>query len=128
MFEYFMNDILREHLNIICVGILDDIIIYSADPAQHKKHVKTILQILRDNQLYAKIQKCELNRTKMTFVGYMVSQAGIGMDPAKVVAILAWPVPRFVKEVQSFLGFANIYRKLIRNYSALASPLTILTM
>ena len=126
-FQYFMNDILREHLDIICVGILDDIIIYSADPAQHDNHVKTILQILRDNHLYAKIQKCEFNRPEMTFVGYLVSQAGIGMDPAKVAAILEWPVPRSVKEVQSFLGFANFYRKFIRNYSALASPLTALT-
>ena len=55
MFQYFMNDILKEHLDIICVGVLDDIVIYSADPAHHEKHVKTILQILGDNQLYAKI-------------------------------------------------------------------------
>ena len=68
-----MNDILREHLDIICVGILDDIIIYSADTAQHVHHVRTILQILRDNKLYAKIQKCEFNRPEMTFVGYLVS-------------------------------------------------------
>ena len=83
-FQYFMNDILREHLDIICVGILDDIIIFFPDPAQHVQHVRTILQILRDNKLYAKIQKCEFNCPKMTFVGYLVSQAGIGMDPAKV--------------------------------------------
>ena len=63
----------------------------------------------------------------MTFVGYLVSQAGIGMDPAKVSAILAWPVPCCVKEVQSFLGFANFYRKFIKDYSSLASPLTTLT-
>ena len=59
--------------------------------------------------------------------GYIVSQKGIGMDPAKVSAILDWPVPRSVKDVQSFLGFANFYRKFIHNYSALASPLTSLT-
>ena len=63
----------------------------------------------------------------MAFVGYLVSQAGIGMDPAKVAAILEWPVPQSVKEVQSILGFANFYKKIIRNCSALASPLTTLT-
>ena len=63
----------------------------------------------------------------MTFVGYLVSQASIGMEPAKVSAMLDWPIPRSVKEVQSFLGFANFYRKFIRDYSALASPLTTLT-
>ena len=60
----------------------------------------------------------------MTFVGYMVSQTGIGMDPSKVSSILDWPIPRSVKDVQSFLRFANFYRKFIHNYSALASPLT----
>ena len=64
-----MNDILREHLDIVCFGILDDIIIFSADPAQHVQHVRTILQILRDNKQYAKIQKCEFNRPEMMFVG-----------------------------------------------------------
>ena len=63
----------------------------------------------------------------MTFVGYMVSTEGIGIDPAKVSAIVDCPVPKNVKEVQSYLGFANFYRKFINNYSSLASPLTSLT-
>ena len=63
----------------------------------------------------------------MTFVGFLVSSEGIGMDPAKVFAITEWPRPRSVKEVQSFLGFANFYRKFIEHYSAIASPLTYLT-
>ena len=88
MFQYFMNDILREHLDLTAVGILDDVIVFSKDPALHTEHVRSILQILRENQLYAKVEKCEFNKDHMTFVGYMVSQAGIGMDPAKVSAIL----------------------------------------
>ena len=63
----------------------------------------------------------------MTFVGYLVSKAGIDMDPAKVSAILDWPTPRSVKDVHSFLGFANFYRKFIYNYSSLTTPLTYLT-
>ena len=63
----------------------------------------------------------------MTFVGYMVSPSGIGIDPAKVSAILDWPIPRSMKDVQFFLGFAKFYSKFIKNYSALASPLTYLT-
>ena len=72
-------------------------------------HVRSILQVLRDNKLYAKVQKCEFNREVMTFVGYMVSPAGIGMDLARIKSILEWPVPTSVKEVQSFVGFANFY-------------------
>ena len=127
MFQFFMNDILREHLDIICVGILDDVIIFSATEAAHVGHVKLILDILRKHKLYAKVEKCEFHKSQMTFVGFMVSQTGIGMDPAKVSAILDWPVPKCVKEVQSFLGFANFYRKFIKDYSAVASPLTTLT-
>ena len=63
----------------------------------------------------------------MTFVGYMVSTEGIDMDPAKVSAIVDWLVPKTVKEVQSYVGFANFYRKFINKYSSLASPLTSLT-
>ena len=85
MFQHFMNDILREHLDLTAVGILDDVIIFSEDPALHVQHVRAIL---RDNQLYAKVEKCEFNKDHMTFVGYMVSKAGIGMDPANVSRLL----------------------------------------
>ena len=122
-----LNDILREYLDIICVGILDDVIVFLATPAQHVKHVRIILEVLRKHQLYAKIEKCELDREEMTFVGFLVSKSGIGMDPAKVASILEWPTPKNVKEVQSFLGFANFYKKFILHYSSLTSPLTSLT-
>ena len=102
-----MNDILREHLDLTAVGIPDDVIIFSKDPSLHVQHARSILQILRDNQLYAKVEKREFDKDHMTFVGYMVSKSGIGMDPAKVSAILEWPVPKSVKDVQSFMGFAN---------------------
>ena len=63
----------------------------------------------------------------MAFVGYLVSKEGIGMDPAKVSVVLDWPTPKYVKEVQSYLGFANFYKKFINNYFALTTPLTSLT-
>ena len=122
-----MNDILREYLDLIAVGILDDVIIFSNSFAEHIPHVRSILEVLRQHRLYAKVEKCEFHKDQMTFVGYMVSKDGIGMDPAKVSAILNWPEPTSVKEVQSFLGFANFYRKFINSYSSLAFPLTSLT-
>ena len=104
-----------------------NIIIYSGSLAEHVPHVRSILAVLREHKLYADLKKCEFHKDHMTFVGYMVSKEGIGMDPAKVSAILEWPIPKNVKEVQFYLGFANIYRKFIHNYSSLASPLTSLT-
>ena len=114
-------------MDLIAIGILDDVIIFLEDPSLHVQHVRSILEILRDNWLYAKVEKCEFDKDHITFVGYMVSKSGIGMDPAKVSAILEWPVPKSVKDVQSFLGFANFYRKFILHYSSLTTPLTTLT-
>ena len=119
-----MNDILREYLDLIAVDILDDVIIFSNSLADHILHVKSILEVLRQHTLYAKVEKCEFHKDQMTFAGYLVSKDGIGMDPAKVSAILDWPVLASVKEVHSFLGFANFYRKFINNYSSPASPPT----
>ena len=98
MFQYFMNDILREYLDVIAVGILDDGIIFSATPAEHVLHVRSILEVLRANQLYAKVKKCDFDKDQMTFVGYLVSKTGIGMDPAEVSAILDWPTPNQSKK------------------------------
>ena len=122
-----MNNILKEYLDVICGGLLDDVIIFSEDPSKHVGYVRSILQVLRENKLYAKVQKCEFAREQMTFAGYMVSRAGISMDSEKIKSILEWPVPKSVKEVQSFLGFVNFYRKFIDNYSRLATPLTTLS-
>ena len=127
MFQHFMTDTLREHLDLTAVGILDDVIIFSEDPSQHVGHVRSILHILTQHKLYAKIQKCEFDKDEMTFVGYRVSKQGIGMDPEKVSAILDWPTPKSVKDVQSFLGFSKFYWKFINNYSSIATPLTTLT-
>ena len=127
MFQYFMNDILREYLDVIAVGILDDVIIFSSTPEEHVPHVRSILEVLRQHKLYANIEKCEFDKDEMAFVGYLVSKTGLGMDPAKVSAILEWPPPTSVKEVHSFLGFSNYYRKFILHYSSLTSPLTSLT-
>ena len=127
MFLHFMNDILREYLDPIAVGILDDVIIFSESLRDHIPHVRSILEVLRQHNLYANVEKCEFHKDQMTFVGYLVSKDGIGMDPAKVSAVLDWPTPKNFKEVQSYLGFANFYRKFINNYSALTTPFTSLT-
>ena len=115
MFQHFMNDILREYLDLIAVGILDDVIIFSESLAEHAQHVRNILEVLRQHSLYAKVEKCEFHKDQTTFVGYLISKECIGMDLAVVSPILDWPVPTSVKEVQSCLGFANFYRKFINN-------------
>ena len=118
MFHFFTNDILREHIDIICVGILDDVIIFSAILAEHVKHVRTILEVLRKHQQYAKTEKCEFDKEEMTFVGFLLSKSGIGMDSAKVAATsLTWKGVRFTwspatdaafKQLQQAFTFAPV--------------------
>jgi len=86
-----------------------------------------VLQRLLENKLYVKAEKCEFHVSTVTFLGYVIAQGELRMDPAKIAAVSEWPVPTNRKELQRFLGFANFYRRFIRSYSRLAAPLTTLT-
>ena len=106
---------------------MDDILIFSDTLAEHQKHVRTVLQRLWEHDLHAKPEKCSFHTHSIEYLGYIVSPDGVSMDPSKVKAILDWPVPTTVKQVQAFLGFANFYRRFIRHYSQVARPLHELT-
>jgi predicted aspartyl protease len=127
-FQRFINDTLREYLDIFCTAYLDDILIYSTDRAQHERHVRQVLQRLRDAGLYAKIQKCEFFMEETTFLGIIVGKNGLRMDPEKIQTIVQWPAPSCLKDVQAFIGFGNFYRRFIRGFSKIISPLVRLTM
>ena len=86
-----------------------------------------VLEALRERQLFAKASKCEFFKSSTDFLGFVVTSNGLDMVPSKVEIIRAWPIPTNVKATQSFLGFANFYRRFIRNYSKLVAPLTALT-
>lgn len=101
---------------------LDDILIFSPDEKTHIKHVEQVLQRLLDNQLYVKAEKCVFHVNKVSFLGFIIEEDSIKMDPSKVSAVANWPTPSCKKQVQQFLGFANFYRRFIRNFSPLAWP------
>ncbi|KAM3518662.1 hypothetical protein MY4038_010033 [Beauveria bassiana] len=124
---HYVNDALREYLDIFCTAYLDDILIYSNSLEEHKRHIKQVLQRLREFGLQADIAKCEFHVQEVQYLGLIVGTNGIQMDPRKVSAVVHWPTPKNVKDVQSFLGFANFYRRFIRDFVAKASPLTKLT-
>ncbi|KAI2646332.1 Transposon Tf2-9 polyprotein [Labeo rohita] len=126
VFQSFINEILKEFMNKFVIAYIDDILIYSKTETEHIAHVRTVLSRLLENQLYVKAEKCEFHVCHTSFLGYQVSHQGVKMDPSKVQAVTDWPQPTTVKELQRFLGFANFYRRFIRNYSTIASPLTSL--
>ncbi|XP_078518423.1 LOW QUALITY PROTEIN: retrotransposon-like protein 1 [Lissotriton helveticus] len=123
-FQHFVNDILREFLDRFAVVYIDDILIFSKNMEEHVSHVRTILECLLKNQLYVKLEKCVFHTTKVEFLGFILSPDGVSMDESKLKAIRDWPAPSTVKEIQSFLGFANFYRRFIQNFSEKVSPIT----
>ncbi|KAI3366348.1 hypothetical protein L3Q82_000508 [Scortum barcoo] len=126
-FQSFINEILREYLNDFVFVYLDDTLIFSPDLATHQRHVRQVLIRLLENQLYAKAEKCDFHASSVTFLGYVITANHVSMDPAKVSAVTNWPPLTTRKKVQQFLGFANFYRRFIRNFSAVAAPLHALT-
>ncbi len=127
VFQAFMNDIFRDMLDRWVIVYIDDILIYSNTQEEHVRHVRAVLKRQLQHQLYVKAEKCEFHQTSTSFLGYVISQDGVSMDDKKVQAVLDWPQPQTVKELQRFLGFANFYRRFIRNFSSIASPLTTMT-
>jgi hypothetical protein len=86
-------------LDKFVVVFIDDILIYSMSESDHEEHLRLVLQKLRDNQLYAKFSKCEFWIDKVPFLGHIISNEGISVDPAKVKDIMAWSIPTTVTEI-----------------------------
>ena len=123
-FQSYISQALVGLVDTICVIYLDDILIYSADRAQHHDDVKTILTRLRAWKLYANLKKCDFDCTRVEFLGFTIDTDGVTMERSRVDTITSWPAPKSYHDLQVFLGFANFYRRFIKNYSAVIRPLT----
>jgi hypothetical protein len=127
-FQTMMNDIFRELIEEGVIAVyMDDILIFTKTLEEHRQIVNRVLQILKDNHLFLKPDKCTFEVEKIEFLGLILSENQVEMDPIKIKGVLEWPVPRKVKELQSFLGFINFYRRFIEDFSKVARPLHDLT-
>ncbi|KAK3574288.1 hypothetical protein QTP86_004365 [Hemibagrus guttatus] len=126
VFQALINGVFQDLLGKGVIAYIDDILVYSKSLEEHVLHVREVLSRLQRHHLYVKLEKCEFHRRTVTFLGYVISQRGVEMDMVKVRAVTDWPAPTTVRELQRFLGFANFYRRFIRNYSSVAGPLTSL--
>jgi RNase H-like domain found in reverse transcriptase/Reverse transcriptase (RNA-dependent DNA polymerase)/Integrase zinc binding domain/Chromo (CHRromatin Organisation MOdifier) domain len=127
-FQNMMNDIFHVEVSQGHVLIyLDDILIFDKDLDAHHQHVREVLERLREHKLYLKPEKCEFDVLEVEYLGVIVSEGKVRMDPVKVEGITDWPAPQCKRDVQSFLGFCNFYRRFIHHYAGIARPLNILT-
>ena len=126
-FMNMMNDVLDDYLDKFVLIFLDDVLVYSANVEEHAEHLRQLLERLREQRLYAKASKCDMMKTSVEFLGQQITSDGMTPTEAKLKAVRDWSTPKDVKDVRSFLGFANYYRRFVKDFAAVASPLTTLT-
>ncbi|KAJ9507614.1 hypothetical protein QJQ45_019205, partial [Haematococcus lacustris] len=123
-FQRVRNDAFAPVLGKCALVYLDDILVMSKSLPEHLQHLRLVFDLLRTNKLYAKMSKCEFMQLTLRFLGHVISAGAISVDPDKVRAIVDWPVPSSLTQLQSFLGAANFVRKYVHNFSAISAPLT----
>lgn len=114
------------HLKEVLV-FLDDLIVFSDTLEEHEQRLLRVLHRLEEYGLELSPEKCKFFQTSVRYLGHIVSEKGVETDPDKILVLKSCPIPRTLKELKSFLGFAGYYRRFIKGYSAIAKPLNDLT-
>ncbi|XP_010276476.1 PREDICTED: uncharacterized protein LOC104611204 [Nelumbo nucifera] len=123
-FQSLMNDLFRPYLRKFILVFFDDILVYSKSWEDHISHLRIVLKILSSNQLFAKMSKCRFGVSQVEYLGHIISEQGMSVDPTKIQVVIEWPTPTSAKGVRGFLGLAGYYRKFIRNFGSIVAPLT----
>ncbi|KAL4571465.1 hypothetical protein LXL04_018225 [Taraxacum kok-saghyz] len=127
IFMDLMNRVCKPFLDKSVIVFIDDILVYSKTEEEHEAHLRAVLQVLKNEELYAKLSKCEFWLRKVQFLGHVISREGVMVDPVKIETMMKWEPPKTLSEVRSFLGLAGYYRRFIEGFSKIAVPLTQLT-
>ena len=119
-FQRMMNSVLREHLDHFVVVYLDDILVFSDTPEEHKEHAHKVLNALQEAKLLVEPERSRFHAQEVTFLGHIIRPGEVAMEPDKIKAIQEWPMPTSVKEIQAFIGKANYYRRFVKGFSKIA--------
>ena len=123
-FMDLINRVFRPYLDQFVVVFIDDILVYSKNEEEHEKHLRIVLQTLREKQLYSKLSKCDFWLKEVFFLCHIVFAEGIKVGLAKIEAIMKWTPPQNVTKVRSFVGLVEYYRRFVKGFSVIASALT----
>jgi hypothetical protein len=122
-FQGYINEAVREYLDLFCTAYIDDILVYSESEKEHTEHVLKVLRRLKERNLQLDIDKCEFDVKEVKYLGLIITTEGIRMDPEKVAVIRDWQTPKSAKDVLAFTGFTGFYRRFIPRFSDLVRPL-----
>ena len=126
-FMHLVQDILREYLDDFVIVFIDDILIFSWTTKEHCKHLRLVFQKLTEQPVYAKASKCLIHVRELEFLGQWITTRGVTPVKGKLNVVREWETPTSVKDIRSFWGFANYYRRFVPGYASIAAPLTMLT-
>ena len=126
-FQTLMNKLFNPFLRRFVLIFFDDILVYSNNLQDHLQPAERVSEILKSNQLYAKKSKCKFGVEEVEYLGHVISKKGVSVDYQKIQAVIEWPIPKTLKALRGFLWLNGYFKKFIRGYSTLASPLTALT-
>jgi hypothetical protein len=125
-FMCLMNNVLSKFLDKFVLVFIDDILVYSKNREEHEEHLRLVLQVIREHQFYAKFNKCYFFQKQIHYLGHVLSEEGVAVDPEKIRSIIEWPTPRDVLDIISFMGLAGYYRRFIEGFSKIVCPITAL--
>lgn len=125
-FQSLMNEIFGPYLRRFILVFFDDILVYSRTLEEYQIHLSTVLQLLRQNKLFAKMSKCDFAQPQIDYLGHIISGKEVQTDPSKITAMEDWPLPTTVKALKGFLGLTGYYRRFIQHYGQINKPLTLL--
>nr|GFB63552.1 putative reverse transcriptase domain-containing protein [Tanacetum cinerariifolium] len=123
VFMNLINRVCKPYFDKFVIVFIDDILIYSKNKKEHKEHLRTILKLLKKDELYAKFSKCEFWIPKIQFLGHVINSKGINVDPTKIKSIKDWESHKSPTEIRQFLGLAGYYRRFIEGFSKIAKPM-----
>eukprot|EP00253_Pinus_taeda_P013033 PITA_13033 len=122
-FMRLMNEMLKEYIGKFVIVYLDDILIFSRKKEEHFRHVRKVLEKLQQNKLLINLKKCTFLQRELIYLGFVIAENELKMDPEKITAIVNWLSPKNLFEVHSFHGLESFYRKFIKNFSGICAPM-----